>query len=202
MYALYVTHPEVTIDPAVPVPRWGLSDTGRARAERFAAHALVKGARQIVASSEAKAIELAQILGVAARIPFIAEADFDENDRSSTGYVPAERFEVLADAFFARPTESIEGWEPAASAQARIVGAFEAALLEHDLKRPIVFAGHGGVGTLLKCALDGRVISRDEDQRRLGHPGGGNVLVIRLADRALLADWTPMEALAESIFGL
>ena len=28
---LYVTHPEVVIDPDLPTPRWGLSATGRAR---------------------------------------------------------------------------------------------------------------------------------------------------------------------------
>jgi len=83
-----------------------------------------------------------------------------------------------------------------------MVGAFETALAEHDLAQPILFAGHGAVGTLLKCALDGRPIARSEDQRRLGNPGGGNVLVICLADRALLADWTPMEALPETIAGL
>lgn len=202
MYALYVTHPQVRMDPAVPVPRWGLSDIGRARAEAFARHPLVTSVRRIAASTETKAIELAQILAVAARVPFTTGDEFGENDRSATGYVPAERFEQLADAFFARPDESVEGWEPARAAQARIVGAVEDALLFHDLSRPIAFAGHGAVGTLLKCALDRRPISRSEDQRRIGDPGGGNVLVIRLADRKLLCDWTPMEQLPEAIAGL
>lgn len=199
MYALYVTHPEVLIDPAVPVPRWGLSDVGRKRAETFARHPMVRSVRQIVSSTETKAVQLAQILGVVNRIPFIAEPAFGENDRSATGYVPSERFEQLADAFFAHPTESVEGWEPAATAQARIVGAFEATLAEYDPTRPLLFAGHGAVGTLLKCALDGRVIARNEDQSRIGHKGGGNVLVIRIADRALLSDWVPMEALPEAL---
>lgn len=202
MYALYVTHPQVRMDPVVPVPRWGLSDVGRARAEAFARHPLVKAVRRVVASTETKAIELAQILAVGARVPFTTEDAFGENDRSSTGYVPAERFEQLADAFFARPDEAIEGWEPAGAAQARIVDAFEGALLFHDATRPIAFAGHGAVGTLLKCALDRRPISRAEDQRRVGDPGGGNVLVVRLADRKLLCDWTPMEQLPETIAGL
>jgi broad specificity phosphatase PhoE len=202
VYALYVTHPQVRMDPTVPVPRWGLSDEGRARAEAFARHPLVTAARRVVASTETKAIELAQILAVAIRVPFTTDAEFDENDRSSTGYVPAERFEQLADAFFAHPEESVEGWEPASMAQARIVGAFEAALEHHNPDRPIIFAGHGAVGTLLKCALDQRVISRDEDQRRVDHPGGGNVLVIRLSDRKLLSDWVPMEQLPATIEGL
>lgn len=197
-----MTHPQVRIDAAVPVPRWGLSDEGHDRARVFARHPLVRAVRRVVSSSETKAIELAQAMSVAARVPFTAEDEFGENDRSSTGFVPAERFEQLADAFFAKPEESIEGWEPAAMAQARIVGAFEATLAYHDLTRPIAFAGHGAVGTLLKCALDGRPISRDEDQRRRGDPNGGNVLVVRLADRALLTDWTPMEKLPETIKGL
>ena len=186
----------------MPVPRWRLSDDGRARAEAFARHPLVGRLRRVVASEETKAIELAQILAVAARAPFTAEAEFGEHDRSSTGFVAPDRFEHLADAFFARPEVSVEGWEPAAAAQARIIGAFEAALAFHDPQRPIAFAGHGGVGTLLKCALAGRAISRSEDQRRLGDPGGGNVLVIRLADRSLLTDWTPMERLPATIEGL
>jgi broad specificity phosphatase PhoE len=199
LYALYVTHPQVRMDPAVPVPRWGLSDKGRARAEAFARHPLVGAVRRVAASTETKAIELAQILSAAARVPFTTGEEFGENDRSSTGYVSAERFEQLADAFFARPDESVEGWEPARAAQARIVGAFEAALTFHDSSRPIAFAGHGAVGTLLKCALDRRPIARAEDQRRIGDPGGGNVLVIRLADRKLLCDWTAMEQLAPTL---
>ena len=196
-----MTHPQVRIDPTVPVPRWGLSDEGRARAEAFARHPLVTAARRVVASTETKAIELAQILAVAIRVPFTTDAEFDENDRSATGYVPAERFEQLADAFFAHPDQSVEGWESAAMVQARIVGAFETALEHHNPDRPILFAGHGAVGTLLKCALDQRVIARDEDQRRIGHPGGGNVLVIRLSDRALLSDWPPMEELPAAVDG-
>ena len=57
----------------------------------------------------------------------------------------------------------------------------------------------GAVGTLLKCHLGGRAIARAEDQRRVGDPGGGNVFAIRLADRRLLCDWTPMERLPASL---
>lgn len=82
--------------------------------------------------------------------------------------------------------------------QRRIVDAVTAVLDGHDPARPIAFTGHGAVGTLLKCHLGGRKISRDEDQRHVGDPGG-NVLVIRLADRALLGDWVPMEKLPAAL---
>jgi broad specificity phosphatase PhoE len=199
MYALYVTHPQVVVDPNVPVPMWSLSPEGEERARRFARHPLVAGVRNIVSSTERKAIELAQAMAVGARAPFTAEHEFGENDRSSTGYVPPARFEQLADAFFANPETSVEGWEPARDAQARIAGAFEAAIALHDPTRPIAFAGHGAVGTLLKCYLTGREIARSEDQRVVGNRGGGNVLVIRLSDLQLFGDWTPMEDLPETL---
>lgn len=194
-YALYVTHPEVVIDPAVPMPRWGLSPKGRARAEAFARHPLIAGLSRIVSSDETKALELAQILAGPYGTLVESGENFGENDRSATGFLPPEKFEATADSFFANPDESILGWETARVTQRRIVTAVSAVLDRQDSVRPIAFTGHGAVGTLLKCHLGGRKISRDEDQRRVGDPGGGNVLVIRLADRALFGDWTPMEKL-------
>ena len=51
----FLTHPQVVIDPAVPVPRWPLSEVGRRRAHLFA-DSLVDGAVTAVwSSSERKA---------------------------------------------------------------------------------------------------------------------------------------------------
>ncbi|MNL46988.1 hypothetical protein D3C87_1697520 [compost metagenome] len=58
---------------------------------------------------------------------------------------------------------------------------------------PVIFCGHGAVGTLLKCRIGNRRISREEDQGRIGAPGGGNGFLFDLAARQLLTDWTPME---------
>jgi len=196
-YALYVTHPQVVQDPNVPVPRWGLSPKGRERAERFANHKLACAVRRIISSNETKALELAQALATVSGVRIESGDNFGENDRSSTGFVRPERFEELADAFFAHPELSTEGWERAIDAQARVVAAFEAALAGHDTSVPVFFTGHGAVGTLLKCHLGNRAIARSEDQRRLGDPGGGNVFVVRLADRMLRSDWMAMEQLPE-----
>ena len=196
-YALYVTHPQVVQDPAVPVPRWGLSPKGWERAERFANHRMVLATGRIVSSRETKALELAQALASISGAPVESGENFGENDRSSTGFVPTERFEQLADAFFAEPEVSTEGWERAIDAQARVVGAFEDALVGHDPAVPVIFTGHGAVGTLLKCHLGRIRIARSEDQRRIGDPGGGNVFVVRLSDRRLLSDWMAMETLPE-----
>lgn len=202
MYALYVTHPEVVIDPNVATPRWGLSSLGRSRAERFANHPLVKPLTRLVSSTETKALELAAILATGCGAPVDSGDKFDENDRRSTGFVPSTRFEALADALFAHPDESAEGWETARDAQRRVVAGFNEVLASHDPNLPIGFTGHGAVGTLLKCHLGNLTIARSEDQRRIGNPGGGNVFVVRLSDQKLLTDWIAMEDLPAAIAGL
>ncbi|MDO1580767.1 histidine phosphatase family protein [Rhizobium oryzicola] len=193
MFGIYITHPQVKIDPAVPVPDWGLSELGEARARQAALLPWVKDLRRIISSGERKAIETAAILAEAAGVvPEVDEATH-ENDRSATGFLPPPAFEAAADWFFAHPEESYKGWERAVDAQARIVEAVARALADHDLKQPIAFVGHGGVGTLLKCHLGARPIARDRDQP----PGGGNLfcftLARSLADCRLTCDWTAME---------
>lgn len=189
MFALYITHPEVLIDPAVPVPGWGLSGRGRERAALAAASDWAARIGRFVASAERKAIETADILA-AGRVPVETDHAMGENDRSSTGFLPPDAFEAAADEFFAHPQQSFRGWERAMDAQARIVAAVERVLATYDPAVPIAFVGHGGVGTLLKCHLKGTPIRRDGDQP----PGGGNLFAFRLADRSVTCDWTAMES--------
>ncbi len=187
--ALYLTHPEVNIDPGIAVPDWGLSATGRARAEAMAARNLFAPDIVFVSSTERKALELAEILAKPGANRVISNADFGENDRSATGFLPPEEFEAMANRFFAQPAESIEGWERAINAQARIVAAVTASAASYA-DAALVFCGHGGVGTLLKCHVAGRAIARSEDQPG---PGGGNCFAFDLAQKALICEWTPME---------
>jgi hypothetical protein len=53
----YLTHPQVQVDPALPVPQWGLSAEGRASAEAPAKAGWLKGTTRIVSSGERKALE-------------------------------------------------------------------------------------------------------------------------------------------------
>lgn len=189
MFALYITHPQVKIDPSVPVPQWGLSDIGTQRARAAAALPWAQKLKRIVSSAEVKAMETAAILSEASGIGYESVEVMHENDRSATGFLPPPEFEKAADWFFANPTESFHGWEKAADAQRRIVDAVEAVLAGHDPADPIAFVGHGGVGTLLKCRLAGLPIARNRDQPG----GGGNLFAFSLADRRITCDWTPME---------
>ncbi len=188
-FALYITHPQVKIDPAVPVPQWGLSDIGRARTEQAAGADWAKQLGRIVSSDEKKAVETAALLTAAAKVSVTILPETHENDRSATGFLAPPEFERAADWFFANPDQSFRGWERAVDAQARIVSAVERILADHDPAIPIAFVGHGGVGTLLKCHLSGKPIARDGDQPA----GGGNLFCFDLANRAVSCDWTPIE---------
>ncbi|PZM12231.1 histidine phosphatase family protein [Rhizobium tubonense] len=189
MFALYITHPQVLIDPAVAVPKWSLSEKGATRARLAAGRPWARLLGRIISSDEVKAVETATLLASASGAPVEVVEGMEENDRSATGFLPPVEFERAADWFFANPTASFHDWERAVDAQARIVSGVEAILGVHDPEVPIAFVGHGGVGTLLKCHLEKRPITRQADQPA----GGGNLFCFRLADRALSCDWTPIE---------
>jgi broad specificity phosphatase PhoE len=185
----YLSHPQVAIDPAVPVPDWGLSPLGRQRAGAFAASAAVKSTGRIVSSAERKAVETAQCVAEALGLTVEIRPAMHENDRSATGYLPPPAFEAMADAFFASPEESVRGWERAVDAQARILREVEAVLAGHAEDGDILLVGHGGVGTLLLCHLSGEPISRKRDQPG----GGGNVFAFDAASRIVHHPWRAME---------
>ncbi|KQZ15267.1 phosphoglycerate mutase [Mesorhizobium sp. Root554] len=189
MIGVYLTHPQVEIDASVPVPQWGLSAVGAARVEALLARQWISRIGRVVSSDERKAIETARPIAETAGCALSIEHDMGENDRSSTGFLEPSAFEKAADAFFLHPEMSWNGWERAADASARIRGAVERVLQTHPGDIPILFVGHGAVGTLLKCHLAGQPIARSEDQPA----GGGNLFAFRLRDRALLCGWTAME---------
>jgi broad specificity phosphatase PhoE len=171
---IFITHPEVLIDPAVPVPEWPLSPVGRSRMERFAQAALLSGVRSIYASGERKAQDGAEILSAELGHPVRSHERLGENDRSATGYIAPPEFWEVVDAFFSRPTESIRGWERAVDAQERLVTAVR----EIGRTAPdgdVAIVAHGGVGSLLLAHLRGAETARDFAQP---HGGGGCLIVI------------------------
>jgi broad specificity phosphatase PhoE len=191
MFAVYLTHPQVAIEPDRPVPDWRLSETGRRRIEAFRAAAWIRDLCRIVSSGERKAVETATMIAAISCLSVEIIDDMGENDRSATGFLPPPDFEVAADRFFAEPKISFRGWERAIDAQSRIVASVDRVLADHDPACPIMFVGHGGVGTLLKCHVAFRPIARSQDQ---GPGGGGMLFAIGLPERRLLCDWTQMES--------
>ncbi len=184
----YISHPQVKIDPAIPVPDWSLSELGRSRAETAAKSPTLAKVGSIYSSTERKAIETAKIFAAELKLDVNIRGGLHENDRSATGFVPPEEFENLADAFFANPNESIRGWERAIDAQTRIVGGIEMITAEAT-EGDIIVTGHGGVGTLLFCHASSNVISRSNDQLA----GGGNFFALNTATKTAAHGWKSIE---------
>lgn len=187
-FAVYVTHPEVVIDPNVAVPDWGLSPIGAARVAALADR-MPAGQIALISSAERKALETAWPLAASAGCAVDVRPAMHENDRSATGFLPGPEFEVTANAFFANPENSVRGWERARDAQARIVREVERAV-NHHAEKSLIFTGHGGVGTLLYCALSGVEIDRKWDQT-----GGGHWFAFDPDTGKALSHWAPIEEL-------
>jgi len=167
----FITHPNVAIDPDVPVPEWSLSEVGTKRMHEMLSLEWVSSIQKIYSSTEKKATDGAQILGDKLGLLYTEIEALGENDRSATGYLPAAEFESIADQFFAVPTESVRGWETAQDAQTRIVQAVQSIIEVENDDAPTAIISHGAVGTLLLSHLNNWPISREHDQPA---NGGGN----------------------------
>lgn len=190
MIVHFVTHPDVAVDPAVPVPDWPLSPRGLARMRAALAGPWVPGVRAVWCSGERKARDGADILAAHLGLPVRVLAALGENDRSATGYLPPAEFEAVADAFFARPEANVRGWERAADAQRRIVAAVrEVAAGSRGCGGDVAVIAHGGVGALLLCHLLGAAVSRAQDQPR---NNGGNRFAFDADTGRLREGWTPI----------
>ncbi len=186
----FVTHPEVVIDPKMPVPDWPLSAVGFRRMRLAVERPWLAEVRSVFNSTERKAMDAAGVLAGKLGVSTVAVEGLNENDRSATGYLPRAEFEGVADEFFARPEVSVRGWERAADAQRRIVSAVEHAMSLAPVEGDVALVSHGGVGALLLCHLKGVPISRDADQPG---GGGGNVFSFCKESRQLLLGWRRIE---------
>jgi broad specificity phosphatase PhoE len=187
----FITHPDVLIDPAVPVPEWPLNARGVERMHAMLSQRWVTGIVHVASSTERKAIDGAAILATQLGLRPVTHPGLGENDRSSTGYLAKQEFEAMADAFFAHPEQSVAGWERAVDAQVRIVAAMRDVLRAAPAGDVAVVA-HGGVGALLLCHLLDLAISRAADQPA---GSGGHVLAFDRASWTIRHSWRPIDDL-------
>lgn len=186
----FITHPDVLIDPGVPVPDWGLAPRGVARMGHLAAQPWLRGVGSLFSSGERKARQGADILGAALGLPVTVIDGLHENDRSATGFLPPPEFEAVADAFFASPEISVRGWERAIDAQTRVVAAMEQVMAQAP-SGSIAVVAHGAVGALYLCHLKGCAINRSEDQPPTR---GGNCFTFDRDSRRLIQGWRSIDA--------
>jgi broad specificity phosphatase PhoE len=186
----FITHPEVIIDPSVPVPDWPLSPEGLRRMGLALEQPWMTRLAAVFSSAERKAMDAARLVGDHFGLSPVIIAELGENNRSATGYLPKAEFEATADLFFAHPERSVRGWERAVEAQRRIVAAVERVITQAPGHGDVAVISHGGVGALLLCHLKGMPISRTEDQPGAG---GGCVYSFDVGTRGLLSGWRRIE---------
>jgi len=149
----------------------------------------VRDIRSIYCSAERKAVEGAEILAAGLGLGFTVIEALGEN-RSSTGYLPKAEFEATAELFFARPSESVRGWERATDAQRRIVAAMADILLRQPSGGSIAIVSHGAVGALYLCHLKRVPISRTADQPATN---GGNYFAFDTDGAVLRHGWCSID---------
>lgn len=186
----FITHPDVIIDPEVPVPRWPLSSRGGERMEKLLAETWIDKIGAVYCSTEQKSIDGAEILARHLSIGYQMVEDLGEIDRSATGYLPEEEHAIVARQVFLQPERSVRGWETARAAQRRITEAVERVVARHGNRDSLAIVSHGGVGTLLLCHLKGSPIHWGERQPG-GH--GGNYYCFDAASQALIHGWRPID---------
>lgn len=187
----YLTHPQVAIDPNSAIESWSLNQLGLARVNALANSGALAGTCRVISSAETKAVETAHPIARSLGLQTEIRPRMHENDRSATGFLPAEEFETVADRFFSRPGDSVRGWETAMAAQARILSEISDILLSPP-GGDILIVGHGAVGTLLYCALSDLTIDRRHDQPN----GGGCYFAFSYPEQTPLHPWRPMEELS------
>lgn len=187
MKTVYViTHPEVVIDPDVPVPNWPLSAKGRQRMEHLLEVPWLKSVTAVYSSDEQKAIDGAKILADKLGLTVTQQAGLEEIDRSSTGYLPREQHDFNAELLFKHPTESVDGWETAESGQKRMVAAVDRLIQADQTIGSLVIVTHGAVGSFLMSHLRNSAISTADSPNV---PGGGGIFSFDSETKTILSDW-------------
>ena len=192
MKIIFLSHPEVNIDPMVAVPLWSLSNLGRVRMRAFCSGGALANVNAIHTSMERKATDCGEIAREILGVPWFQNALLGEIDRSATGYLPPDEHSEVGREMFEKPHESIRGWETAADAQHRIfLGFSEVTTQARDQAGDLLVVSHGGVGLLLLCKLLGEPISR---RHVMKNRGGGCFFTIDRRTMRVLTLWDDMDA--------
>jgi len=186
----FITHPDVTIDPALPATQWPLSHRGKERMKKLLTQSWVQKVTSVYSSTEQKSIDGAIILADHLAIKQTIIKELGEVDRSATGYLPYDLFMAVYNEFLTYPSESIRGWESAYVAQQRIIKAIEFLIANDKGRGDIVLVSHGAVGLLYLCHLKGCKISMQEEQPS---SNGGNYYCFDRESNALLQGWKPID---------
>lgn len=183
---IFLTHPEVHIDPQQEITQWSLSPIGRQRVESACQSGLFDKIDVIFSSHEIKARETAEIISHYLKKNFMIFPGLEENDRSSTGYLPREEFAATVKEWFAHPNENTRGWESPLEVQKRVVEAIsQITAVAPD--QNILISSHGGAGALYKAFVLQKPIAQEHEQIQIG-----SWFEVDIFSGKLIKDWTSL----------
>ena len=147
---LLVRHSAPELDPSVPSEEWRLSEEGRRRCGPLAEQLARHEPRVLLASTEPKARETAELVAPTLGLEVQLSDSLRETARRTVGWLAPEEIDRGIRGLFERPGEVVFGEESAEAALAR----FEAALA--GLSEPAVVVTHGTVLSLYAAPRLGR----------------------------------------------
>lgn len=159
----FVTHPEVIIDPSLPISLWDYSERGAARLEKILKKIWIKSVDAIYSSNEPRATKAAQTIADQLGYRLHVLEELGDVDRSSTGFVPQEEFTKLMEEFYAHPDTSVRGWEKATDAQTRVHNGIRKILTLSPTANHIALVSHTILANLLMCTMRNIAIAQLED---------------------------------------
>ncbi len=177
---LLIKHSAPEIVPSQPARLWRLSATGRARCSVLAQHLGAYAPATIIASTEPKAAETAQLVAEALGRSWYCMEGLHEHDRSNAPFLGTAEFEATMAHFFAEPDALVFGGETADAACER----FSRALIEVLRRHPhgdLAIVAHGTVITLFVARTNG--IDAFDFWQRLGLP---SYVVLSLPDLSVV----------------
>jgi broad specificity phosphatase PhoE len=187
-----ITHPQVAMDPAVPIDDWELSATGRERVPKL--YGALDQVRSVWSSRLPKALTVAELIAAELGTPVITHPGLGEIDRSATGYLSEPQFWENYQRFLDQPDASARGWETAHDAQRRVQRAVEAILADpRGAAGDLALVTHGGAAALLMCQLNGTPV-----QRLLDQPSPGSHFSFDAEQGSILTGWQTYESVTEA----
>jgi broad specificity phosphatase PhoE len=176
-----ITHAHTAVDPSRDAAHWHLSPAGEDQAEALAQQPCWDHVDVIALSSEPKTrLTVAPVLA-ARKLPLVVDPRFDELKRSGW----ADDYAALVKQAFAEPEVAVDGWEAAASAQARFLAGMDALAAAHP-GGTLALVSHGLVLSLYRAHILGLSHVRLADWQQLSFAAVATVEISAATGRCVL----------------
>lgn len=182
---IFVTHPEVRVEPAVAREKWDLSEKGKEELKNLLSKDFWKEINLIYTSKENKAHSVAEIIANSFGLKLVKIDGLEEVNRTSTGFIDDEKYRSAIEDFYLHPADSYKGWETAYDATERIKNSINKLRSENPSEETYVLIGHAMIGSCLSCYIRGIDPSFNEDNNILA-----SFIVIDWDHKKIIKDWT------------